>query len=64
MIGRISEDRHTLPELRWFWSITEYVDPVLGIATNDRAPTLEEAKARFKSSWSKAREANKEQQQP
>jgi hypothetical protein len=30
-IGRIYEDRHTPPELRWFWSITIYVDPKLGI---------------------------------
>ena len=26
-IGRMYEDRQTLPELRWFWSITVYVDP-------------------------------------
>ena len=26
-MGRIYEDRHTLPDLRWFWSITVYVDP-------------------------------------
>jgi hypothetical protein len=46
--------RHTLPQLRWFWSITVYVDPALGITTNGRVPTLEEAKARFESSWSSA----------
>jgi hypothetical protein len=48
---------------RWFWSITEHVDPALGIVTNGRVPSLEEAKARFESSWSKVREA-KEQQRP
>ena len=26
-MGRIYEDRHTLPGLRWFWSITMYVNP-------------------------------------
>jgi hypothetical protein len=26
-VGRIYEDRHTLPGLRWFWSITMYVNP-------------------------------------
>ena len=29
-VGRIYEDRHTLPGLRWFWSITMYVNPKLG----------------------------------
>jgi hypothetical protein len=53
VIGRIYEDRHT--QLRWFWSITVYVDPALGVTTNGRVPTLEEAKARFESSWSKCR---------
>src|SRR4029077_3104636 len=31
--GRLYEDRHSRPELRWFWSITIYVDPKLGITT-------------------------------
>ena len=26
-MGRIYEDRQTLPDLRWFWSITIYVNP-------------------------------------
>ena len=30
-VGSIYEDRHTLPNLRWFWSITVYVDPKQGI---------------------------------
>jgi hypothetical protein len=55
VIGRIYEDPHTPPQLRWFWSITVYVDPALGITTNGLVPTLEEAKARFEASWSKCR---------
>jgi hypothetical protein len=51
VIGRIYEDRHTPTEYRW--SITEHVDPALGITTNGRVPSLEEAKAQFESSWSK-----------
>jgi hypothetical protein len=62
IIGRIYEDRQTLPELRWFWSITEYVDPALGITTNRRTPTLEEAKAQFKPSWSRVREWEQERE--
>jgi hypothetical protein len=50
-IGRIYEDRHTLPELRWFWSITIYVDPKLGITTSGRAATIERAKEQFRQSW-------------
>ena len=46
-VGRIYEDRHTLPGLRWFWSITMYVNPKRGITTSGRAPSLDEAKSRF-----------------
>ena len=46
-VGRIYDDRHSEPELRWFWSITVYVNPKLGITTSGRAPSLEEAKAQF-----------------
>jgi hypothetical protein len=46
-VGRIYEDRHTLPGLRWFWSITMYVNPKLGITTSGRAPSLDEAKSQF-----------------
>jgi len=49
------EDRHTLPHLRWFWSITVYVDPKRGINTSGRAASLEEAKAQFLSNWQKCR---------
>jgi hypothetical protein len=53
------------PVCRWFWSITQHIDPALGIVTNGRVPTLDEAKAQFKSRWSKVREAReqKERQQ-
>ena len=54
-IGRMYEDCQTLPELRWFWSITVYVDPKRGIITSGRAPTLEEAKAQFLANWQKCR---------
>jgi hypothetical protein len=54
-VGRLYEDRHSKPELRWFWSITVYVNPKLGIITSGRAPTIEEAKAQFLASWQKCR---------
>jgi hypothetical protein len=43
-VGRLYEDRHSRPELRWFWSITVYINPNLGITTTGRAPTMNEAK--------------------
>src|SRR5436190_3557835 len=46
-VGRLYEDWHALPELRWFWSITVFVGYRAGVLTNGRVPTLEEAKARF-----------------
>jgi hypothetical protein len=46
-IGRMYEDRYSPPELRWFWSITGIVDSRLGIATNGRTATLDQAKARL-----------------
>ena len=54
-IGRMYEDRHSKPELRWFWSITVYVNPMLGIATSGRAASTGEAKARFLANWQKYR---------
>jgi hypothetical protein len=45
------EDKQALPELRWFWPITVYVDPKLGIDTHGRVATLEAAKARFRVAW-------------
>jgi len=61
-IGRIYEDRHTLLELRWYWSRT-----VLGAwqsgPSSGRVPTLEQAKAELQTNlkkwlvWSKREEA-------
>jgi hypothetical protein len=49
-VGRLYEDRHSRPELRWFWPITIYVDPKLG--HNERpAATIERAKEQFRQSW-------------
>ena len=56
-IGRMYEDKHAREELRWFWSITVYVPPTLGIRTNSRTATLEDAKAAFRASWEKCRGA-------
>jgi len=50
-VGRIYEDRHALPHLRWFWSITVYADPKRGINTSGRAASLDEAKAQFLPKW-------------
>ena len=50
-VGRLYEDRHSRPELRWFWSITAYVNPKLGIATSGRAASLNQAKAQFLINW-------------
>jgi len=54
-VGRVYEDRHSKPELRWFWSITVYVNPKLGITTSGRAASIEEAKAQFLANWQKCR---------
>jgi hypothetical protein len=50
-VGRLYEDRHSRPALRWFWSITIYVDPKLGITTSGREATIEHAKQQFRQSW-------------
>ena len=50
-VGRLYEDRLSRPELRWFWSITVYVNPKLGITTSGRAPSIDQAKAQFLASW-------------
>jgi hypothetical protein len=52
-VGRLYEDRHSRPELRWFWSITVYVNPKLGITTSGRVASLDEAKAQFLRNWQK-----------
>jgi hypothetical protein len=62
VIGRIYEVLHVPADVGWFCSITEHVDPALGIRTHNRVASLQVAKEQFKSSWSKLREANKEQE--
>jgi hypothetical protein len=63
VIGRIYEQRSVPADVRWFWSITAFhIDPALGIATNGRMPTLDEAKAQFQSSWDKVRAARDEKE--
>jgi hypothetical protein len=56
VVGRIYEDASasTPPELRWFWSVTEIVPATPGV-TNGHAATLEEAMAKFRAAWGKAR---------
>ena len=56
VVGRIYKDASasTPPELRWFWSITEIV-PAVPTITNGHAATLDEAKARFRAAWEKAK---------
>jgi hypothetical protein len=54
-IGRMYEDLHAPPELRWFWSITVYVDPKLGIRMDGRTTTLDHAKEQFRRSWERVR---------
>ena len=52
-VGRIYEDTSasTPAELRWFWSITVYVPPSLGVRTNDKVASLAEAKRCFLKAW-------------
>jgi len=58
VIGRIYEARYVPDDVPWFWSITAFhVDPGLCITTNDRVPSLDEAKAQFRASWSAVCEA-------
>jgi hypothetical protein len=54
-IGRMYEDLHTRPELRWFWSITVFVGSRPCIRTDGCTASLEEAKAQFMSSWRRVR---------
>jgi hypothetical protein len=61
VIGRIYEERYVPADVKWFWSITEYVHPALGITTHGRVGSLPVAMEQFKLSWSKVRETSKEQ---
>jgi hypothetical protein len=52
-VGRLYEDRHSRPDLRWFWSITVYVNPKRWPGGGHRAP----AAATFfegKAEWARA----------
>jgi hypothetical protein len=53
-VGRIYEDPGTLPALRWFWSIIEYVHPSIECVHDGREPTLGQAKEKFRTNWEKA----------
>jgi hypothetical protein len=52
-VGRIYEDASasTPAELRWFWSVTVYVNPKAGIVTSGNALTLAVAKVQFETAW-------------
>jgi Bacterial RNA polymerase, alpha chain C terminal domain len=54
-VGRIYEDLHAPPELRWFWWITTFVGYRPGVTTHGRTSTFDEAKARLLSNWQKCR---------
>src|ERR1700730_6117552 len=56
-VSRLYVGRHRPPELRWFWSITIYFAPKLGITTNGREASLNEAKEQFLGNWQKCRTA-------
>jgi hypothetical protein len=57
-VGRLYEDRHSRPELRWVWSITIYFAPKLAITTNGRAASFYEAKEQFLRNWQECRTAD------
>jgi hypothetical protein len=56
VVGRIYDDGSagTPPELRWFWSVTAIWPATPGV-TSGTAATREEAMARFRAAWEKAK---------
>jgi hypothetical protein len=44
----------TPPDMRWFWSVIAIV-PAIPNRTNGHAATLDEAKAKFRAAWEKAK---------
>jgi hypothetical protein len=57
-VGRIYEQGSALgpPELRWFWSVTSIV-PAVPNGTYGHAATFDEAKAKFRAAWTRAKAA-------
>ena len=57
VVGRIYEDASapTPPDMRWFWSIM--IVPARPGVTNGAAATREEAMAKFREGWTKAKAA-------
>jgi hypothetical protein len=57
VIGRIYEQGSIgePPELRWFCSITEIAPPAVQNKTYGHAATREEAMAKFRDAWTKAK---------
>jgi hypothetical protein len=60
VVGRIYEDASasTPPDMRWFWSVTEIV-PAIPNRTNGTAATREEAMAKFRAAWEKAKQEHR-----
>ena len=52
---KLSYGMEVAAHLRWFWSITVYVDPKRGVVTFGRGSTIEEAKLAFLSNWERVR---------
>jgi len=59
-VGRVYEQGGvgTPPDMRWFWSVTEIVPATPG-RTNGTAATREQAMAKFRGAWEKARSDDK-----
>jgi hypothetical protein len=53
-IYEVVGSRFGSPDMRWFWSVTEIV-PAIPNATYGHAGTREEAMAKFRAAWEKAK---------
>jgi hypothetical protein len=60
VVGRIYENASVSapPDMRWFWSVTEIV-PAIPNRTNGTAATREEAMAKFRAAWEKAKQEHR-----
>jgi hypothetical protein len=47
-MGRIYEERGEPEHMRWFWTLYGVVGKPPNVHTNDHAPTLKEAKTRWR----------------